>query len=521
LQFQSVAVTAPKIAEPLQFLDRPYIWEKIKAVPLTVLALVVLFLHGYHPYSQDAAIYVAGIERAINPSLFHVDAVFIDSHTRLSIFSHILAEIALYSHLPVNLLLLLTFIVSVAAYLSAIHLLAMRIFRSELAQWSATSLAAICFTLPAAGTSLLLMDPYLTARSISTPLSLFAILACLNRCWRRLALCLVLTLAVHPLMGLYLAAFVLVLGLLDHRRFQQTTAVCAAGFLIAAAISLLTRHSFVSPAYREAATSRSYYFLSGWRWYEIAGLVIPLMLMTVAAARCRLSSIAGRLSATCVLIGGTALLISACFVQPSHPDFLMRIQVLRAFHTIYVLGIVMLGGFLVSNLWERSLWIGAALMIVAAAGMYAADLQDYPATSHIEWPGSSSANPWEQAFEWIQANTPQNAVFAVDSSAFDTSAASTQGFRAMAERSILVDTKDEGVASLVPGLADEWRKRRDAERGLDRVNDRERIERLRPYEITWILLSAKAITSFSCPYRNSAITVCRLPLNLAAEEASR
>jgi hypothetical protein len=59
-------------------------------------------------------------------------------------------------------------------------------------------------------------------------------------------------------------------------------------------------------------------------------------------------------------------------------------------------------------------------------------------------------------------------------------------------------------------LAVVWGPYRDAQRGLNHLTDAERTERLRPYGVTWLLLSSQATTAFSCPYRNSTVAVCQL-----------
>ena len=120
----------------------------------------------------------------------------------------------------------------------------------------------------------------------------------------------------------------------------------------------------------------------------------------------------------------------------------------------------------------------------------------------------------QQAFLWIRNNTPQNAVFALDSNYTKLGIEDTQGFRATAARSALVDElKDGGVVAIFPQLAPRWKSQRDLEIGLNRISDQERIARLQPAGVTWLLLSAGATTQFACPYRNSAVAICMLPEN--------
>jgi hypothetical protein len=490
-------------------LDRSSNKVSNRVIPLTALASAAFLLHGYHPYSQDGAIYVAGLERTINPSLFQADALFVDGHSRLSLFSHLLAWVSLHAHLPFNILLLVLYCLSVFAFLFASHLLAMRLFRSEYARWSGTLLAAVCLTMPAAATSLLVADPYLTARSLSTPLTLLAIVACLDRSWTRMAVFTLLACALHPLMGIYLVGFLCTLILLNQRRVLAAISFCGAAFLLCGLIAWITWHDPISPYYREAALSRSYYFLSRWQGEEILGLIAPLLLMASFAVKSGLRSNTGKLCLACVFTGATSCVASLCFVHPSHPGLLMRLQVLRSFHTLYVLGLVMLGGFIGRHILRRRVLPGIAVLIIAIAGMAYGDNQSYPVSSHIEWPWERPSSPEEQAFLWVRSNTPPQALFASDSTTTHSSD-DEPGFRAMAERSTLNDSKDEGVSSLFPALAAVWGPYRDAQRDLNHLTDAERTERLRPYGVTWLLLSPQATTAFSCPYRNSAVAVCQL-----------
>lgn len=477
---------------------------------LALLSPCVLLIHGYHPYSEDAAIYVAGIKKMLHPSLYTMDAPFVMSHARLSVFSHLLATVAYYLRLPLEPLLLFTYLASIFTFLYACRALAVRMFESESMRWTATCLAGICLTMPVAATALLVMDPYVTARSFSTPFTLLAVVACLDRSWRRMGIWWLLTALMHPLMGIYLAAFLFVLALIDRRLWRIAIAVCIFGLLTCAIIFIATLHAPVSVEYREAVLSRGYYFLAGWRWFEIIGLGAPLLLLGIAAIKCGLHTTIGKLAATSVLIGSTAWLASFCFVHQNGPYFLARLTILRTFHTIYVLGLVMLGGFLARYFITKRLWIGSMLLAAATTGMFLAQRATYPASSHIELPDATPANPWQQAFLWIRSNTPQNAVFAADASLLNSPGEDSQGFRAISERSVLMDNKDEGVASLFPAIAGIWKQRRDAQLNLNTLNDQERLTRLRPFKADWVLLSAKATTSFLCPYRNAVVTVCQI-----------
>lgn len=495
--------------------------ERISRQPLTLaisdaaaLALLtpsVLLIHGYHPFADDAGIYVAGIRKMLDPALFNIDASFVTAHTRLSIFSHVFAGTIRLFHLPLEAALFGAYLLSIFLFLLGCLKLSRRIFPDTHLQWGVTLLAGALFTLPVAATALWVMDPYVTARSFSTPLSLFALAACIDRDWKRTTLWCVATIVLHPLMGAYLAAFLVAYTLIGGRRWRWLAASCITGFTCSGIIYLTTRHAVFPDGYREAVLTRTYFFLSFWHWYEVLGLVMPLLIMLVAAWR-TYNIVVRNLSISCIATGTVASAIAACFVHTNGSFFLARIQPLRAFQLIYIVGILLLGAFLAEHLRGRRAVPGAALLLFVSGLMMFAQKQVYTASAHIEWPFAAPRNPWQQAFLWIRESTPRDAVFALDSNYTKIRSEDTQGFRAIAARSALVDDlKDGGVVAIFPELAPRWKSQRDLEMGLDQISDQERIARLKPAGVTWLLLSSRSSTQLDCPYRNTAVMVCELP----------
>ena len=55
---------------------------------LFAVALLSIFVHGYHMGTDDAAIYAPGIEKAADPSLFPFGSEFFMHHAGLSLFPH-------------------------------------------------------------------------------------------------------------------------------------------------------------------------------------------------------------------------------------------------------------------------------------------------------------------------------------------------------------------------------------------------------------------------------------------------
>lgn len=488
-------------------------------VPLIALALtpIVFLVNGYHPFADDGAIYVAEIRRLLDPQLYPHNAAFVLASSSDSIFTHVLALVVSATRLPLAGLLLGCQLLSIFLFLLAAGRVADRLFARSSARWGALLAVACSFTLPVAGTALFVMDPYVTPRSFSTPINLLAVAACFEGGLWSTAFWLLLSALVHPLMAAYALVLVVMLRIAlassGRQRAIRMAAFGLTGFLVSAAIFIATLHVSPNLASSQAALSRSYFFLVSWHWYEYLGLVFPLLLLLAGALRGqgRPGAAAGAMFA----VGLTALMIALCFVHPSGSFFLARLQPLRAYHILYAVGLLLGGGWMGSRL-ERfrhgKAWIAAVLCAGVLSAMFAAQRLTYGASAPVEWPWSQPRNRWEQAFLWIRRNTPQTAMFALDARYIEYPGEDSQGFRAIAERSMLADWyKDGGIASEFPVAQAVWRREVPATEGLNEATDEQRIRRLRPLGATWLVLPAQSETRFRCPYQNSEVRVCRIP----------
>jgi len=473
-----------------------------------LLTPLVLVVHGFHPLADDGAVYVTGIKKLANPSLYQADAVFALSPTHLSIFAHVLAIPLHRGLLPLPALLLVCHLASIFLFLLGCWRVAERIFPADCSRWGAVLLAACCFTLPVAGTSLCIMDPYVTARSFSTPLSLFALAAVLDEQWMQCAGWLALAALLHPLMAIYAAIAVFTVAIAKSGRWGFLIIFLCLGWILCAVIFMRTHPAEHTSAFNLAALSRSYFFLSSWRWYEYPGLLIPMLLLGIAGARNRTP--AGILAIAAFTLGAGALLISICFVHRNGSLWLARLQVLRSFQFVYIAGVLLLGGWLGALAQRHRLAIGALYLSIALA-LFAGQRLNYPASSHVEWPYRAPHNPWQQAFLWIRANTPRDALFALDNDYIEGPGEDAQGFRATAERSTVADYfKDGGIASNFSQAALPWLQGSQATFQLNSATDAERFNRLLPLGVTWIVLPTQASTALTCPFSNAVARVCRL-----------
>jgi hypothetical protein len=516
---------------------------------LTVMAIVV---HGYHPYAEDGGLYVAGVKRLLEPALYPHQAEFVLAPMRHSLFAPLVAFVARAAGWTVGpdtalpWVLLGLHLTSIWATLFAAWMLVARCHRSRAARAGAVVLLACWLGLPVAGTALMLMDPYLTARSLATPCMVLALVGALDMtsgdATRRrvgLFLCsgaIAAAAALHPLMAAYAlgSVFVLILVRAENRtlRLGGTVGVLAGAIALAATVHEFTPHE--SAAYVRIALTRTYWYPRAWEWYEGVGLVAPLLILAWfgvrQSARSSWRSVAqthvakARHGAPRLVEAGTALArmgmvvgVCACVVallfarQDAATHFVARLQPLRAFQVVYLLMILALGGWLGEHGLRRyaGRWIGK--VTVLGVLMFVSARLTYPASSHMELPWRGTSNPWVTAFTWIRLNTPKDALFAMDANYISQSDEDAQCFRAVAERSALPDySKDGGEASIAPDLTEAWVAGQAAQRDLSAIPDAERIQRLRSLGVSWVVLKSAAVTSFECPYRNDAVQVCQL-----------
>lgn len=484
------------------FLSSPK-WQAALLIP------AVLLVHGYHPYADDAGLYVAGLRKILDPALYPHNSAFVDAQARWSAFAWLMAGVVRVTHLPVAWILFAAYVLSILAFLAGCRALASRLFVPESAQTCAVVLAAACFTMPAAGTGLFLMDPYLTARSFSTPITLFAVAACLDRAWTRTVLMLALAVLMHPLMGCFAVAFVLIQALVAAGRARSAVGLCGTGCVAFGAAFVAAHFLPRPPHYQEIVGLRDFLFLARWHWYQQLGLALPLLLLALGVWRLGSFSRRGSVCLACVLLGASSVVVSALFVPAAGPYLLVPLQVLRSFQLIYLLGVLLLGGWLGTVRLRPRMPLAIALGLVFVL-MFGVQRATWSASGQLELPGRQPTNPWAQAFFWIRSNTPANAVFAFNANLTLLPGEDEQGFRAISERDQLADDKDAGIAVLVPRLAARaWREDR-ADLHLDAMSDAQRLAVLRSLGATWILLSPASATHLPCPWHNGVVQVCRL-----------
>jgi hypothetical protein len=463
---------------------------------------------------EDSEIYVPAARKLLHPALYPFGTEFFLSHSHLSLFSPILAWTSRLTHMPMDWTLFVWYVVSLAAMLASCWMMVRVCFASPRARWCAMLAITAVLTMPATNTGLLLMDPYLTARSFSTPLTLFALASFLEGNFLRAGVVMLLTATIHPQMCVYLLFLAGVIWLVDRRK----SAVSERMPVLVSGAGILPTGFRLSPAtgaYREALFSRDYFFLYNWTWYHWMGLLAPLAILAWFWKGNLRGTLPGfkRISFALIPFGLLSIAIAAVFASSTRFEMFARLQPLRSFHLITLVFVLLFAGVLGEYLGNNRSWAIAALSISLGAGMFIVSRQTYPNSPQIEFPSKTSSNPWVNALLWVRQNTPTNAVFAVDSRYFKDELSDVHGFRAVSERSELADYhKDGGVVSLFPDLADEWKQMSNATYGLNHFSIAQFKNLKEEYPmVSWTVIHGSAPMGMDCPYQQRGYSVCHMP----------
>jgi hypothetical protein len=482
-------------------------------VRLGLLTAAAVSIQGYHLGVEDGEIYIPAARKLLDPGLYLYATEFFQSHERLSLFAPILAWTARLTHLSMDWTVFLWYLATLFATMLACWALAVVSFQSARARWCAVLVMATILAMPATNTGLLLMDPYLTARSFSTPLTLFALVALVRRRYLLAALVTVVTAAIHPQMAAYLVFLGAVLWVAERVRPTAQSAPAMGAMLLATPAGFQLTPA--AGAYREALYSRDFYFLSTWTWYDWLGLLAPLAFLAWFS-RGRLRGTTpefARLSFALIPFGLLSIAAGAVIASTHRLDMFARLQPLRCFHLITFVFMLFFAGVLGEYLAERRPWVVPALCVALGAGMFLVARATYPNSPHIELPGrATSSNAWVNTLLWIRRNTPRDAVFAVDSGYFEQPGVDVHGFRALSERATLADYhKDGGVVAIFPQLADEWKQMSSATEGLDHFSAADFTRLAHQYPVTWTVIHGPAPAGMDCPYQENGYAVCRIP----------
>jgi hypothetical protein len=349
------------------------------------------------------------------------------------------------------------------------------------------------------------MDQYLNPRNLAAFAGVFAVCRVLERKYIRAGLWIVFAAAVHPLMASF--TIVLCAVLILREKLPKPMPAMALVFPLS---------NFFAPptqAYREAMRFHISHFLPQWQWYEWLGLIGPILMLIwfdrIAHVR-KLRNLE-RLCRALVLYQAFYFAIALIVAIPERFEAVARLQPLRSLLLTYIFMLIAIGGLLAEYVLKAKIWRWLLLFIPLCAGMFAAQRELFPASTHIEWPWTSPKNPWAQAFIWIREHAPNDALFAIDPFYMRIPGEDTIGFRALAQRSRLADaSKDSGAVAMFPPLAEEWWEQFQAQKNWKTFTEADLQQLQSKYGINWVVLQEPGLSSLNCPYRNDTVAVCHL-----------
>jgi hypothetical protein len=347
------------------------------------------------------------------------------------------------------------------------------------------------------------MDQYLNPRNLAAFALVFALDRVLGRRYVQAGVFLALGVAIHPFMSMFAVLLGVILVWMD--RFER----------VGLSALLLLPFGIVfdppSAAYHEVALSHPFHYVLRWQWYEWLGLIAPLLILWWFGSRPR-PAVQPGLRLLCRALIPYELACAAAALMLSGParfESLARVQPQRSLHLLYVIFILIAGGFLAEYVLRNHVWRWIALFVPLGLAMYIPQRALFSASAHMEWPGVRPLSPWVQAFVWIRENTPVDAVFALNPFHMQAPEEDANGFRAIAQRSMLADAvKDSGAVTMFPPLAEEWQRQVRAQRGWKKFESRD-FQRLRAeFGVNWLVLEQPGVAGMHCVFRNSAVLVC-------------
>jgi hypothetical protein len=495
---------------------------KVHRFPIRNFLLILGFsiagflVMGYHPGIEDDTVYLSAVKSDLNPALYTQDADFFRVELQATLFDKWVATVVHWTHIPIPATELILQFASIVLIVFACWSIARRLFAEERAQWAGVALVTSMLTLPVAGTALYLADQHLHPRNVATALILLAISRIMaQKRWQAVPL-LMLAFVLHPIMAALGVSFsiFLTVAMLDPvhvwlRSLRGSLAgVAPLGWLFEPP----------STTWHDALKTRTYYFLFQWTWYEWLGALAPLFLfwvlwrVAIRRGETMLARFALAVFAYGIFQQGVALILA------STPALvrLTPLQPMRYLHLVYYFLALaagcLIGKYLLKAQGWAQVWRWALFLLVFNFGMYSSQRMLFAASQHLELPGRQPDNPWLQAFAWIRQNTPESAYFAVDPYYLAAPGEDYHSFRALAERSQLVDAiKDTSVVTQVPELGPLWEKQFTAQAGFPhfQLADFERLKS--EFGVDWALVSYPQPAGLACRWHNASLAVCQIP----------
>jgi hypothetical protein len=460
-----------------------------------------ILVHGYHVGIEDMAVYLPAIKKLLSPALYPFDANFFLLYIRWTLFHQTIAATVRFTHLPLVWVLFLWHFAGIFLVLLGCLRLIRRCFSESAAHWAGVSLVAALLTMPVTGTALFLIDQHLHPRTLATAFLLFAAVSIIESRLTALPWMLLAALA-HPTMAVYGICHLAVLACpwpMSRRA------------MLAAAIPL---GEPPNPIWREVMSGRDFQYPFKWQWYEWLGAIGPIFILGYFSkiGEYESSPTFTRICRRLALSTSIGIVVAVVMTEYTPNETWVRFEPMRILHFTYVLFILFSGALLGKYFMKAKPLRWLLVLAPIAAGMFYVQRVEFASSNHIEWPGRGEKNKWVQAFEWCRANTPQDALFALDPDYVVRSGEDIFGFRAIAERSMLVDAyKDNSVVEVFPELAWQWKLELNTRKNWEnfQLEDFEALKRR--YLVSWVIVQAPGVAGLDCRYSNENVSVCRIP----------
>jgi hypothetical protein len=489
-------------------------------LPVLLFSLLGFLVMGYHPGLEDDGIYLTAVNSDLNPALYPHDSYFFRFQLQATLFDKLVAGFVRWTGSSVATAELLFQFASILLIVYSCWAIARRLFPEPRAHWAGVALVSGLFTLPVAGTALYLVDQHFHPRALATGFILLAVSRVLAGRKAQALLFLLLSVALHPIMGALGFSFCVILAIvlleplpswLNFGRGIGQKAGLGAGAVF---IPLGWVFQPPTPAWRKAIEMHPSLNLYHWAWYEWLGALAPIVLFCLLwrIAQKRGERLLSSFALAVFLFGLFQMAVAMVMLGPVALVRLTSLQPMRFLHLIYFF-LPLIGGCLLGrHLLKNSVWRWAVFLALINGGMFLSQWQLYRGTEHLELPGRASANPWLQAFTWIRENTPTGAYFAVDPEYMAAPGEDYHSFRALAERSQLADNiKDPAVVTNIPKLGEVWEQQVQAEQGWNhfQLADFERLKA--EFGVSWVLVSYPQPSGLACPWHNAILAACRIP----------
>ncbi|MSO45531.1 MAG: hypothetical protein EXQ59_02020 [Acidobacteria bacterium] len=364
---------------------------------------------GYRYGTSDQAFYIPVITHALNTVAFPRDGALIDAQGHLMVLDELLASVVRLTGLPLELIFLAGYGLSLVLIWAGIALIGARVYRSA---WATAALGA-AFTLRhrIPETSANSFEPYFHPRMLAFGVGLLAIAAVQRgQAWTAVALVAVAAI-VHVTTGLWLAVLVgVALALLDTR--MRTLAVTGLSFGTAVLLwafgtgRLAGALTPMDSVWLQAVATKDSLFATdwpAWAWGANLGLLAVIWWAHAWRNRRGLATPADRAFAW----GATALVALFFLTLPlvaARAALPVQLQISRVFWLLDFVATL----YLIAAIADARTAVvrGVALLLIAVSlgrGAYVM-LVEHPERALIAVYTPDS--PWEDAMRWVARQPP-------------------------------------------------------------------------------------------------------------------